>query len=319
MDSGYKPEGKILWDSWFIKKGGDYHVFYLQTKATENPQDRHNSNVSIGHAASKNLVEWRELPYALEVGKPGSWDDLALWTGSVIKKGKTYFMFYTGRCRKAFWIQKIGLANSKDLISWEKYEGNPLLEAKKYYYIDNRKNRLGKVGAWRDPFVFWDEKSDNYYMLVSAREKNAGRQYNGCVAICSSKNLLDWKILPPIFSPKVFDEIETTQMIVKDGVYYLFFSTQKENLKPDYAEKNGLLGGLYCFYSNDLFGKYTPVNKNGVVLANEEKMYDIRLIHAEKNLYHAIGWLNKTKNKTFEGSLSQPFKIKIEKDEVGPI
>jgi len=220
MNMNYSPKGKMLWDSWFIKDNEKYHIFYLQAFQSDDPDEKHHPRVTIGHAISDDLIHWKELPTALKPGENDSWDNLALWTGSVIKKDNKYFMFYTGRNKdeNKKWIQKIGLAISDDLINWSKIKDNPILEAEKYYYIDNKKNIIGKVGAWRDPFVFQDPKSKKYYMTISAREKNNKREYNGCAAIAESNNLLEWKILPPIFSPGVYDEIETTQVIFNKGL-----------------------------------------------------------------------------------------------------
>jgi len=145
-------------------------------------------------------------------------------------------------------------------------------------------------------------------------DKKLGREYNGCVALTETTDLLHWKILSPIFSPGIYDEIETTQMIVHKGFYYLFFSTHASNYQPGFAKEHGSYSGLHCYYSNRLFGKYRPVNKNGVVLGND--LYAVRLLHDNKDDFFAIGWLNKEKDKKIIGKLSFPCKIRIEKDKV---
>ncbi len=96
----------------------------------------------------------------------------------------------------------------------------------------------------------------------------------------------------------------------------MFFSTHANNYAPNFAKAKGSYGGLHCYYSDKLFGNYKPVNDNGVVLGNDDEMYDIRLLHDSKNEFFAIGGLNKTKNQRFVGKLTLPFKIKIEKDKV---
>lgn len=317
MVYNFSPKGKFLWDLWFISDRGKYHVFYLQSKRTEDAENRHNANVSIGHAVSRDLEKWEELPTALRPGKPGSWDDLALWTGSIIKKGGKYYMFYTGRNRDAVWIQKIGLAVSDNLMDWEKNDSNPVLEAdERYYRMGNRKNKLGEIPAWRDPFVFRDPKSGRYYMTITAREK--GRKvYNGCIAIAESGNLADWKVLPPLLAPKRYDEMETSQMVYHKGRYYLFFGVGwRHSYEPGWKRKAGVHTGLHCYYSDSLFGEYRPVNGNGVVVEHAEKLYDVRLVQKKGNRYTAIGWLNLDENKKFIGKMSAPFELVIEKDRV---
>lgn len=317
---GEHPKGKFLWDLWFIKDKGKYHTFYLQAKKTKDPEKRHNAKVSIGHAVSEDLKKWKKLPTALKPGRKGNWDDIALWTGSVIKRGKKYYMFYTGRNSKknVMWIQKIGLAISNDLINWKKFEGNPILEAdKRYYEMSNGRNKLGKVGAWRDPFVFKGPKSGRYYMTISARKKGKRREYNGCIALAESSDLINWKILPPILAPGRYDEMETSQVVYNKGKYYLFFGVAWKNLyEPQWEKKVGTHTGLHCYYSQNLRGKYKPVNGNGVVVEHAEKIYDIRLLHKRGDEYIAIGWLHIDKKGKFIGKMSSPFKIVIRKDKV---
>ena len=127
----YKPKNNIMWDLWFLEDKDDYHCFYLQSRPSNDPLTKHLQYVSIGHAVSKDLKEWTELGTVLKPGKKGEWDDYAIRTGSVIKKGKRFYMYYTGRNHKEKNVQRIGLAISNDLINWRKHEGNPILEADK--------------------------------------------------------------------------------------------------------------------------------------------------------------------------------------------
>jgi len=319
MENFYSPKGMLLWDSWFIKKDNEYHLFHLQALPSKDPNERHDKYVSIGHAVSTNLKQWKELPTALKPGAGDSWDNLALWTGSVIERNGKYYMLYTGRNKnpQVKWIQKIGLAISDDLINWKKYDENPILEADNVMYdMKNEKNAIGKVGAWRDPYVFQDPKTKGYYMIIAARKKGPKTEYNGCIAIAKSNDLLKWKLLPPLIAPDIYDETEVPQMIIHDGTYYLFFSTHATNYKPDYAKKVGAFGGRHCYYSNKLFGKYKPVNKNGAVYNHENEIYDLTIVSNNQNIYTAIGWLNKDANGKFIGKLSQPIKMEINKNKI---
>ena len=318
MKTGYSPKGKILWDSWFIKVREEYHVFYLQAIPVNDPEDRHDNAVSIGHAVSEDLIHWKEFPAALERGEGEDWDNLALWTGSVIEKNNKFYMFYTGRNKSPDikWIQKTGVATSTDLIHWKKSPLNPILEAGIYYSADNNKNKLNRIGAWRDPYVFQHPASKKYYMTLSARDKNRDAEYNGCVALAESNDLLHWKILPPVFSPGIYDEIETTQIIFHKGFYYLFFSTQAGNYHPGIAEKHGAHTGLHCYYSDHLFSGYLPVNGHGFIPLNENGLYAVRLMHDNRNDFIAMGWVDSPEDEKFTGKLSFPFTIRIENNKV---
>ena len=71
------------------------------------------------------------MPDALVRGDDGAWDDLAMWTGSVVQHPDgTWFMFYTGVTTTPHGpLQRIGVATSPDLVTWHKLARNPVLEA----------------------------------------------------------------------------------------------------------------------------------------------------------------------------------------------
>jgi beta-fructofuranosidase len=311
---GYAPKGYYLWDPWFIKDDHFFHVFYLQASREYDLEERHHHS-AIGHACSTDLAGWRELPAALAPGANGSWDDLALWTGSVIKKQQTYYMFYTGRSKKRRWVQKIGLATSTDLIYWSKHAGNPILAADpRYYDTSSSVNRLKNPPAWRDPFVFKDKTTGNYTMIISARTAGRQRVYNGCLGMAVSKDLLEWKVLPPLLSPGIYDELETPSLIHYRNQYYLFFSTCAKNYHPEYENLYGAHDGLHCYCAKKLNGRYKGINGFGVVFSNGKRKYDIQLIRV-KDQFWGIGSLFLDGKGNFLGRLSPPFRVVLD----GPV
>ena len=69
------------------------------------------NDARIGHAASADLISWTVLPDAIDLGPSKAWDDLATWTGSVVKHDGTWHMLYTGVSSiDGGVVQKIGLA-----------------------------------------------------------------------------------------------------------------------------------------------------------------------------------------------------------------
>ncbi len=74
--------------------GEDFHLFFLQAPRSLGDAGLRHTNASIGHARSGDLVTWEVLPDALGPEEAG-WDDLAIWTGSVVREDDRWAMFYT--------------------------------------------------------------------------------------------------------------------------------------------------------------------------------------------------------------------------------
>ncbi|MCH8520221.1 MAG: glycoside hydrolase family 68 protein [Nanoarchaeota archaeon] len=121
-----------------------------------------------------------------------------------------------------------------------------------------------------------------------------------------------------MLSPKVYDEMETAQMIIHNGIYYLFFSTLSSNYSPKFTSKiEGSYTGLHCYYSTSLVEEFKPVNNTGIVVDCKEEMYVIRIIEQiNENEFRAMGWLNKNERGEFIGALSKPFILRFEGDKI---
>ena len=159
------PNGMVYYD-------GEYHLFYQL-----NPYDVNWGNLNWGHAVSRDLVHWEELPVAIQADEYGE-----IYSGSAIvdyknttglgkKNNPAMLAFYTVQCRDG---QTQCLAYSLDHgRTWTKYAGNPIIDTR-------MKNQ-----SWhnRDPKVFWYEKGQHWVMVVF--EKDGQSIYN-------SNDLLHW-------------------------------------------------------------------------------------------------------------------------------
>jgi len=127
-------------DPTIIYDGSTFHMWYTGMKET-NPY----WNESIGYATSPDGITWTKYVDnpVLEKGPPGSWDDTQIWHCSVYYDGMTFHMWYSGRSSNN--SRQIGYATSSDGISWEKYEGNPVLRAGSSLNWDYPEVRLPRV------------------------------------------------------------------------------------------------------------------------------------------------------------------------------
>lgn len=59
-----------------------YRLFHLDAPAGPDPEARQDV-ASVRQAVSPDLVRWQDVGPVLQAGSPGTWDDKAIWTGSV--------------------------------------------------------------------------------------------------------------------------------------------------------------------------------------------------------------------------------------------
>ena len=135
------------------------------------------------HLRSADLVSWEELPEALAPGADGDPDRDGVWTGSVIRAGDQFHIFYTGHTLEGDTPQSVCHATSDDGISWVKDPHNPIS-------IPDVARFEGK--DWRDPFVFWNADEQCYWMLLSTRSGAHPAVSRGVVALQTSTDLATW-------------------------------------------------------------------------------------------------------------------------------
>lgn len=131
-----------------------------------------------GHAVSKDLVHWEELPYPL-AGGPG---DFSYFSGSVVvdKNNDSGFgddsmiAFYTRHYPGDSIPETQAISISEDGIEFNYYQQNPVLD-------------IGKI-FFRDPQVFWHDETKKWIMAVSLPAEQTVQFYG-------SKNLTSWSFL----------------------------------------------------------------------------------------------------------------------------
>ena len=267
-----------LWDFWFARDGDEIHVFYLQApRSLGDPELRHH-NATIGHAVSRDLRRWDVLPDALGPGPAGEFDDLATWTGSVVRHRDRWHLFYTGIARAEDGrVQRIGVAGSNDLLRWERH--GALSEADARWYDHEH---------WRDPWVAWDPERECFDMLVCAKASG-----EGVIGHARSRDLRSWTAGPALSTPAGHFHMEVPQLVDLDGAWRIVFSDDTRG------------SGIHYLTAPERLGPYSGATADLLPSARARHHYAGRLIeHAGESWL--VTWLMEDEDGVFVGELSDP-------------
>lgn len=183
------PKGWINDPNGLIYANGEYHMFYQH-----NPFGNVWGHMSWGHAVSKDLLHWDDLPVAIPEFTNADSVKTAIFSGSsVVDKGNKSGLCPdgTGDCMVAIYTGNVtkgdvqtnqhqNLAYSADKgKTWTQYAKNPVLDL--------------HTKEFRDPSVFWYEAQQKWLMAVI-------KPLDHQVAFYDSKNLKGWKLLS-LFGP----------------------------------------------------------------------------------------------------------------------
>jgi predicted GH43/DUF377 family glycosyl hydrolase len=100
----------------------------------------------IGLCWSDDLMRWQIDPPCLRPDDGAAWEQGGLYKPCLLEHEGTYYLFYNAKTRNlpkekgGGWREQTGVATSRDLKEWRRYEGNPI--------IPN-----GAAGAWDERFA----------------------------------------------------------------------------------------------------------------------------------------------------------------------
>ncbi|MCL5072284.1 MAG: hypothetical protein M1308_15545, partial [Actinobacteria bacterium] len=238
---------------------------------------------SIGIATSSDLHTWEKYTGNPIVNRDENknWEYNGVFEPAVICKDNKYYMWYTGMDKNA--KMQIGLATSDDGINWEKYKGNPVINA-------------GESIDWDSDGVFEPAvicKDNKYYMWYTGMDKNAKMQ----IGLATSDDGINWEkghqnpilipdikntseslgILEPsvIFVDNRFDMFYTRYDSLNKGISYINFAFSLDGINWNKYENNPILtpgeardwesGGLSeptVIEENEIFMLYLGMDKH---------------------------------------------------------
>jgi len=255
----YHPQGLYVWDSWYVHHEGLTHCFHLQQPRPDGPPtgvlagEFAAERGAIGHAVSRDLVEWQTLPTALSRGDPGGIDDYDLWTGCTVVHDGRFYLFYTARSsRERGCVERIALATSGDGVHWSRHPMNPIISPDPRWYHGQSNPRAHGRPLWptvdcRDRCVIRNPFG-GFLGYFAARQLAEDVASTAVIGLCRSDDLVHWEQLPPCFAPHRYACVEVPDVFYLDGRWYLICLTGNV-----YGQRNRTcepnIGGLATIYA----------------------------------------------------------------------
>ena len=318
-----KLDDAWVWDSWVADDGERYHLFFLQAPtALGDPGHRH-VNATVGHATSLDLVSWDYLGQCFgpaEIGPP--FDDLAIWTGSVVRAEGNWRMFYTAVSNAGHHLfdQRIGSAVSEDLHTWRRAGTEPTLHVDPQWYKTLSTHPGPTTGpelersseTWRDPLVFADPGGSGWHMLISARDVRAAKNDDGVIAHATSPDLQTWALQPQLCEPGAgFGQLEVLQNKHVDGRWVLVFTCHPQEMTVERVAQSG----AYCTWSVPSPGPLGPWN---IDLARpftpEPDLFAAPLVQGRDGTWVLVGFRNTEPKGVDAFEIIDPIPVTVDAD-----
>lgn len=266
-----------LWDNWQLTHedgriailDGRQYWFFLSSPKFPDPGQRHDA--ARIRMASLGAEGWRDHGVVLADGlNPGTRE----WAGSAVlhDDGVAVTLFYTaaGRRGEASSFEQRLFASEGTLGSggpgdWQNPREIVKADGLRYVIAREADGRPGMIKAFRDPAWFLDPATGKRHILFTGSAAWSDDEFNGVVGLATLADG-EWQLEDPLIEAVgVNNELERPHVVMKRGLYYLFWSTQRRTFSPDSAAGPN---GLYAMVAKQLSGPWQPVNGNGLVAGN---------------------------------------------------
>lgn len=204
-----------MWDFSIIRPDSVYHIYYHTILESTPHATRADT---IWHATSPDLKHW-DIEGPILTAGPDSWDSGAMWAPDVFRDetNNRWVIAYTG-CDSQM-NQRICMAYSEDLFTWNKSSTNPTVVPDTNQYVWDPSHSWSN---FRDPFVY--RQDNQWHMLVTAQQwlgVNTGVLYHG-----TSIDLENWLDVGILFAHDGTDRwrvLESAQYHVIGDYHHLLF------------------------------------------------------------------------------------------------
>ena len=185
------PNGMVFLD-------GEYHLFFQH-----NPVANRWGNMTWGHAISKDMVHWKQLPHAIL-----PYDDGTIFSGTAVvdhnnslgvQQGDTKTIAAAFTFARQPFYQALAYSTDRGRTFQLWNEGKPI--------VPNQGYDPGE----RDPKIFWHEPTRKWVMVLWVKQAKPGR-----VLFFNSDDLTNWKEVTQFDRDWVYECMDLIQLPV-DG------------------------------------------------------------------------------------------------------
>ncbi|WP_416405212.1 family 43 glycosylhydrolase [Arthrobacter sp. LFS091] len=220
----FQPADGWVGDLIPFEKDGEFWLFYLHEERS-HPKPGTAWNL----VTTKDLTQFENHGVALPHGTEDE-PDFNAYTGSVTVDGDgTHHLFYTGQNPRNLGpdgapLQLVMHATSTDgMRSWTKHPELTFGAPEGY-----------ETGDWRDPFVFYDQESGLWRMLIAARHSKGPERRRGVIAQCVSRDLTTWDYADPFWDPRRYITHECPDVFQWGDWWYMVYSEFSESFTTRY-------------------------------------------------------------------------------------
>ncbi len=196
------PNGLCYWQ-------GNWHMFYQGYPPEDNRQH-------WGHAVSKDLIHWKDLPYAIYPSP-----ERAVFSGATLVEDNRVIAMYHGTTVG----NMVAVSDDPLLLNWEKLTGNAVISSE---------SKTGFPLPYRvfDPCIW--KKDDVYYSLSGGRTPTgpAEKQVRANF-LFRSKDLVNWEYLHE------FTEGDRFTLVGDDGACPYFWPIGNRYILPFFSHMSG--------------------------------------------------------------------------------
>ena len=191
------------------------------------------AEIGLCYTEDESLMNWTFVGEPVFSNKDGeSWEVGGLYKSWLMEHEGTFYMYYNAKNRDdGRWLEQTGMATSKDMRNWTRYDGNPILPV--------------VPGAWdsvfaSDPVVFYDSRQGQWVMFYYGLGN-----LSACDGVAVSDDLYHWRKFPaPILTIGGRGTIDSKYahepgIIYHDGNLYHFYCACRPYQEGDSAKNFG--------------------------------------------------------------------------------